>query len=139
MSRDLRAFAHSRCNIQIHIVFVTKYRHPVLTADIESDIIQLCQGICEKNRSYLLEAKADLGMKDHMHLLIDFAPDVSVSKLVNTMKTVTSREIRKHFAAELKPLYWKPVFWKRGYCAVSGGGATLEVIKSYIQSQGKDD
>ena len=64
---------------------------------------------------------------------------VSVSKLANTIKTVTSREIRKRFALMLKPYYWKPVFWKRGYCAVSGGGATLEVIKSYIQSQGQDD
>jgi len=139
MARSLRSFAHSVCNIQIHIVFVTKYRHPVLTEQIESDIIQLCRGICEKNRSYLLEAKADLELKDHIHLLIDFAPDVAVSTLVNTMKTVTSREIRKRYAAEIKPFYWKPVFWKRGYCAVSGGGASLDTIKSYIQSQGKDD
>ncbi|MGL5875245.1 MAG: IS200/IS605 family transposase [Xenococcaceae cyanobacterium] len=139
MARSLRSFAYSVCNIQIHIVFVTKYRHPVLTEQIESDIIQLCRGICEKNRSYLLEAKADLALKDHIHLLIDFAPDVAVSTLVNTMKTVTSREIRKRYAAELKPFYWKPVFWKRGYCAVSGGGASLDVIKSYIQCQGKDD
>lgn len=139
MTRSLRAFAHSYCNIQIHMVFVTKYRHPVLTEQIESDIIQLCRSICEKNRSYLLEAKADLSKKDHIHLLIDLAPDVSVSKLANTMKTVTSREIRKRFADEIAPYYWKPVFWKRGYCAVSGGGATLEVIKSYIESQGYED
>lgn len=139
MTISLRSFAHSFCNIQIHLVFVTKYRHPVLDKHMESDIIQICRSICEKNRSYLIEAKADLEMKDHIHLLVDIAPDVSVSKLANTMKTVTSREIRKRFAAELKPYYWKPVFWKRGYCAVSGGGATLEVIKSYIQSQGKND
>ncbi|MGB3239954.1 MAG: IS200/IS605 family transposase [Geitlerinemataceae cyanobacterium] len=139
MARSLRAFAHSYCSLHVHMVFVTKYRHPVLTEQIEADMIQLCRSICEKNRSYLLEAKADLKMKDHIHLLIDIAPDVSVSKLANTMKTVTSREIRKRFADELTPYYWKPVFWKRGYCAVSGGGATLEVIKSYIEAQGKDD
>ncbi len=79
------------------------------------------------------------GIKDHIHLLVDLAPDVSISKLANTMKTVTSREIRKRYEEKLKPYYWKPVFWKRGYCAVSGGGATIDVIKSYIQSQGKDD
>ncbi len=121
------------------MVFVTKYRHSVLTEPIESDIIQLCRSICEKNRSYLLEAKADLEIKDHIHLLLDLAPDVCVSKIANTMKTVTSREIRKRYAEELKPYYWKPFFWKRGYCAVSGGGASLDVIKSYIQSQGRDD
>jgi putative transposase len=121
------------------MVFVTKYRHPVLTEQIESDIIQLCRSICQKNRSYLVEAKADLEMKDHIHLLVDLAPDVAISKLANTMKTVTSREIRKRYTQQLKPYYWKPVFWKRGYCAVSGGGASLDVIKAYIQSQGKDD
>jgi putative transposase len=139
MTRSLRPFAHSSCNIQIHLVFVTKYRHPVLDEQIESDIIQICRSICEKNRSYLVEAKADLELKDHIHLLLDLAPDVSISKLANTMKTVSSREVRKRYAEKLKPYYWKPVFWKRGYCAVSGGGATIDVIKSYIQSQGKDD
>jgi putative transposase len=121
------------------MVLVTKYRHPVITEAIESDIIQLCRNICSKNRCYLLEAKADLELKDHIHLLIDLAPDVAISTLANTMKTVTSREIRKRFAEELKPFYWKPVFWKRGYCAVSGGGAPLEILKKYIDNQGKED
>jgi putative transposase len=139
MATSLRSFAHSVCNIQIHMVLVTKYRHPVITEAIESDIIQLCRNICTKNRCHLLEAKADLELKDHIHLLIDLAPNVAISTLANTMKTVTSREIRKRFAEELKPFYWKPVFWKRGYCAVSGGGAPLEIIKRYIESQGKED
>ncbi len=139
MTRSLRPFAHSFCNIQIHLVFVTKYRHPVLDEQIEADIIQMCRSICEKNRSYLVEVKADLELKDHIHLLVDLAPDVSISKLANTMKTVSSREIRKRYAEKLKPYYWKPVFWKRGYCVVSGGGAAIDVIKSYIQSQGKED
>jgi putative transposase len=139
MTRGLRSFAHSVCNIQIHMVFVTKYRYPVIDEQIEADIIQLCRSICQKNRSYLLEAKADLGSKDHIHLLLDLAPDVAISTIANTLKTVTSREIRKRYAERLKPFYWKPVFWKRGYCAVSSGGATLEVLRSYIEAQGKDD
>lgn len=139
MTRTLRSFAHSVCSLHTHMVFVTKYRHPVLTEQIESDIIQLCRGICEKNRCYLIEAKADLKLKDHIHLLIDMAPDVAPSRLSNTLKTVTSREIRKRYAEELKPYYGKPVFWKRGYCAVSGGGASLDVIAAYIKSQGTDD
>ena len=135
----MRSFAHSYCGIKIHIVFVTKYKHSVITGQIESDIISLIRGICEKNRCILEEAKADLNGADHIHLLVDMAPDVSISKLCNTMKTVTSREIRKRYAQELKPYYWKPVFWKRGYCAVSSGGAPLEKLKSYIESQGVDD
>jgi putative transposase len=139
MTRGLRSFAHSVCNIQIHIVFVTKYRHAVISGQIESDIVQLITSICQQNRCILLEAKADLGENDHIHLLIDLAPDVSISKLCNTLKTVTSREIRKRFAVELKPYYWTPVFWKRGYCAVSAGGASLEILKNYIDAQGNQD
>ena len=52
------------------------------------------------------------GTDDHIHLLIDVAPKISLSKLVNILKTITSREIRKEFAEQLKPFYWKPIFWK---------------------------
>jgi putative transposase len=139
MPRGLRSFAHSVCNIQIHLVFVTKYRHGVISGLIEKDIVELISGICQKNRCILLEAKADLGGADHIHLLVDLAPDVCISKFCNALKTVTSREIRKRYAKELQPYYWKPYFWKRGYCAVSAGGATLEVLKAYIEEQGYDD
>lgn len=138
MNRKIKSFAHSICDIQIHIVFVTKYRHPVIDGDIERDIIALIKGICTKNKCVLCEAKADLGAKDHIHLLIEFAPDISISKLCNVLKTVTSREIRKRYAQQLQPYYWKPVFWKRGYCAVSSGGATLDVLKNYIEDQGSN-
>jgi putative transposase len=138
MTRRLRSFAHTVASIKIHIVFCTKYRHPVITGDIEADVISLIRGICIKNDCILEEAKADLGEADHIHLLIDLAPKVAVSTLCNTLKTVTSREIRKRYAEELRPYYWKPVFWKRGYSAVSAGGAPLEVLKKYIEDQDDD-
>ncbi|WP_424101936.1 IS200/IS605 family transposase [Moorena producens] len=139
MSTAFRSFAQTVSLIKIHIVFVTKYRHPVITGDIEEDILDLAKSICEKNNCILEDAKADLGTNDHIHLLIDLAPKVSISKLCNTLKTVTSREIRKRYAKELAPYYWKPVFWKRGFSAVSCGGAPLSVLKQYIENQGYDD
>jgi putative transposase len=135
----LRKFAHTVSAIKVHVVFVTKYRHSVIEGDIEKEVVRIAQGICQKNDCILEEAKADLGTKDHIHLLIDLAPKVSISVLCNTLKTVTSREIRKHYAEQLKPYYWKPVFWKRGYSVVSAGGASLEVLKEYIEEQGYDD
>ena len=97
-------------------------------------IAQLCQTQdCE-----LLECKADLGKGDHIHLLVDLAPKISLSKLVNILKTITSREIRKEFAEQLKPYYWKPVLWKRGFGYTSAGGAPLTVLKQYIENQGYD-
>ncbi|MEL6381848.1 MAG: IS200/IS605 family transposase [Cyanobacteria bacterium J06626_18] len=139
MVTQLRSFAHSVALIKIHVVFVTKYRHPVITEAIEADIRALAEGICLKCDGSLEEAKADLGSRDHIHLLLDLAPKMSVSRLCNTLKTVTSRAIRRRYAQQLKPYYWKPVFWKRGFSAVSCGGAPLVVLKQYIENQGYDD
>lgn len=102
-------------------------------------MVELLQNVCQKNDSLLLQAKADLGKADHIHLLIDLAPKVAVATLCNVLKTVTSREIRRRYAQELRPYYWKPVFWKRGYAAVSAGGASLEMLKKYIDQQGYED
>lgn len=120
-------------------MFITKYRHPVISYAIEADIRALAQSICEKNDCILEDAKADLGTNDHIHLLVDLTPKVAISKLCNTIKTVTSREIRKRYAKELAPYYWKPVFWKRGFSAVSCGGVPLSVLKQNIENQGYDD
>ncbi|MEB3277930.1 MAG: IS200/IS605 family transposase [Lyngbya sp.] len=139
MPKGFRAFAHCVCRIHLHIVFVTKYRHPVINEQIEARLKTMMTRLCETQKCILLECKADLGKQDHIHLLVDMAPDIAVSRLVNTLKTITSREIRKEFAQYLKPYYWKPVFWKRGYCSASVGGATLSVLKQYIEEQGYDD
>ncbi|MCY7282161.1 MAG: IS200/IS605 family transposase [Cyanobacteria bacterium CAN_BIN43] len=139
MSRKLKHYAHAVCGIQIYIVFCTKYRHPVFTQAMESRLKTLLEKLCTTQKCELLEIKADLEKRDHVHLLVEVAPDIAVSKLVNILKTISSRELRKEFAEHLKPYYWKPVFWKRGYCAVSAGGASLEVLKQYIESQGYDD
>lgn len=139
MANKLRSFSHSVALLKVHIVFVTKYRHPVITDEIEADIKALAESICAKSDCILEDALADLGNKDHIHLLIDLAPKVSVSKLCNTLKTVTSREIRRRYAQQLKSYYWKPVFWKRGFSAISCGGAPLSVLKQYIENQGYDD
>ena len=138
MTSRMRSFAHTVACIKVHVVFVTKYRHPVVHGEIEKEIVRICQSICNKNDCILEEAKADLGSNDHIHLLIDLSPKTSLSKLCNVLKTVTSREVRKHYATELKPYYWKPVFWKRGFSAVSAGGASLSVLKEYIENQGYD-
>ena len=139
MPKGFRAFAHCVCRIHLHIVFVAKYRHPCITEEMETRMLQLFKRICEAQKCLLLECKADLGKKDHIHLLVDMAPDVPISRLVNTLKTISSREIRKEFAEYLRAFYWKPVFWKRGYGVVSAGGASLEVLKQYIEEPGYED
>jgi putative transposase len=78
------------------------------------------------------------GEEDHLHILFSAPPQIQLSKDINSFKTVTSRLIRKEFADHLKRFYWKPYFWSRSYLILSCGGAPIEVIKQYIEYQGKN-
>nr|WP_281815010.1 IS200/IS605 family transposase [Vallitalea longa] len=60
---------------------------------------------------------------------------MELAKLVNTLKTVSSRLIRKKHSEYLKEYYCKPVFWSRSYCILTTGGATIEMIEKYIRPQ----
>ena len=128
----LKSHAHCVFSLHIHIVFVTKYRKKVITEPILTRLKAIFTKLCEAQKCHLTEFN---GEADHVHLLIELAPDIAISKLVNILKTISSREIRKEFKEHVAKFYWKPVFWNSAYCAISAGGAPLEVLKQYIQSQ----
>jgi len=90
--------------------------------------------ICDNSRCVLVEMD---GVADHVHLLVDASPSIQPSRLVNTLKTISSRELRKEFATELARHYEKSVLWSRAYCILSAGGAPLDEIKKYVQDQSK--
>ena len=75
------------------------------------------------------------GEPDHLHLLISASPKIQPSKMVNSLKTATSRLVRKSFPEHLSRFYWKPFFYSRSYCLISCGGAPLEIIKQYLLQQ----
>jgi len=129
---SLKSHAHCAYNLRIHIVFVTKYRKNVITESILARLKEIFAKLCETQKCGLVEFN---GEADHVHLLVDLAPDIAISKLVNILKTISSREIRKEFKEHIAKFYWKPVFWTSAYCAISAGGAPLEILKQYIQSQ----
>ena len=136
VSNNLHSHRHSVYRITLHIVFVTKYRKKVITAQILERLREIFSRLCQNQKSELLEFS---GEEDHVHLLVDISPDVSLSKLVNTLKTISSRMIRKEFADHINKFYWKPVFWTGAYCVISAGGAPLEVLKTYIQNQNEPE
>ena len=74
------------------------------------------------------------GEDDHVHLLINYPPKVAVSNLVNSLKGVSSRHLRKEFP-EIKNKLWGGSLWSPSYFASSCGGAPLEIIKQYIEQQ----
>lgn len=98
----------------------------------ESDRRGVFARLCENQKCQLTSFNAE---SDHCHLLVELYPDVAPSRLVNTLKTVSSRLIRRDYQAHLSKFYHKPVFWTGAYCIISTGGAPLEVIKKYIESQ----
>ena len=127
-----RRSSHALFCIRLHIVFVTKYRRKVITAPILERLKLIFSELCEAQDCLVIEFN---GEADHVHLLLDIAPNVSVSELVKILKSGASRVVRKEFADHLKKFYFKPVFWSSSYFVNSCGGAPLEAVKKYIQNQ----
>ena len=120
--------------MQYHLVLVTKYRRKCFTPEVISFLKETSEELCHKWDCNLIEFG---GEEDHIHMLISCHPSMQMSIFVNNLKTVTSRLTRKKFAKHLKQFYWKPVLWTRAYCILTTGGATIEVIKKYIENQGR--
>jgi putative transposase len=134
--QEVQALHHCVFSLQYHLVLVTKYRKMVISPEILKRLNEIFDETLSKWNCKLVEFN---GEPDHVHLLFFATPNLELSRLVNNLKTVSSRLIRRDFAREIKKIYWKPVFWHRSYCVLSCDGAPLEVIKRYIQNQGSDD
>ena len=123
---------HSCFLLQYHLVLVTKYRHPVLTGKVKDFVYSYLQ---EKMKLAGLNILEMNGEPDHIHILFEAPPSIDLAKMVNGLKTGSSRMTRKNFPDELAPYYWKPAFWSMSYfiCTVSDRNA--ETLKRYIQDQ----
>jgi putative transposase len=130
-SNELRAGRHCVFNLHVHLVFVTKYRRGVFTKAILNRMQEVLETVCNDFEAEMIEFD---GEEDHVHLLINYPPKVQISKLVNSLKGVSSRILRKEFPV-LANRYYKGVLWSPSYFAASCGGAPISIIKQYIQSQ----
>jgi putative transposase len=135
LEQELKSHAHCVFRIYYHIVFVTKYRRKVLYHEVLTRLREHFARICVNAGCELVEYN---GEADHVHLLVDSHPNMAPSRLVNTLKTISSREVRREFADLMNRHYRKPVLWHRAYCILSAGGAPLDVIKKYIEGQKAD-
>lgn len=105
---------------QYHLVFVTKYRREAINAEIWKTLSSKFNKVIADFEGSILEENWE---QDHAHLLVDFPPKHSISKVVNSLKGVSSRAVKRG------------TFWSPSYCALTCGGAPLEVIKNYITNQ----
>ena len=134
-NQDLKTLNHCIYSLQYHLVLVTKYRRKVINKPMLSRLEEIFHRLLNQWDCELIEFN---GESDHVHLLISTNPKTQSSKLVNNLKTVTSRLIRKEFEEQVNRVYLKPVFWSRTYCLLSVGGAPLSVLKQYIENQAEN-
>lgn len=134
MMQYYRKTSHTVYDCLYHIVWVTKYRYPVLIGDIALRIRELVRQICNENQVEIIRGKVS---NDHVHIYVSVPPYLSISKLAQLIKGKTSRKIQQEFP-ELKKRYWGNHFWAVGYFVRTSGNVTDEMIKEYIENQSQD-
>lgn len=132
LSRNLRRGRTCVFLMHVHLVFVTKYRRNVFTKKILKELKNVFESICFDFEAKLVECE---GEKDHVHLLIEYHPKVAISRLVNSLKGVSSRLIRKKNYPTIQKALWGGSLWSPSYFAGACGGAPLAIIRQYIEQQ----
>ncbi|MFE1560406.1 IS200/IS605 family transposase [Streptomyces sp. NPDC058734] len=131
---EIRTGRHCAFLLHAHLVFVTKYRHKVFTDRHLRRMEQIMRDVCA---DFEVELKEFNGENNHVHLLVSFPPKVALSKLINSLKGVSSRYMRREFP-ELERHYWRAQrLWSGSYFAGSVGGAPLSVVRQYIEQQNR--
>ena len=124
-------------NLNYHIVWGTKYRNKVLTEQIEKDLKSLMYQIAEE-KGFTIE-HLEIGLDDHVHLLVSAPPKLSVTTIVSCLKgTSAFRLFRMH--PELKSFYWKKEdrhLWSPSYYVESIGASIQHAVAKYIDDQRK--
>lgn len=126
---------HSKYSLKVHLVFVVKYRKKIINKDIDFFLKTKLRQIADRSNFGIELIETN---KDHIHLLIDYEPKVSVLQIVRRLKQEITYELWKVHESYLKKYFWKEhVFWSDGYFACSiGEGASYNTIQEYIKLQG---
>lgn len=133
---DLRRGRYVVFNLHVHLVFVAKYRRKVFTKEVLDDMRGIFESVCTDFEAQLVDFD---GENDHVHLLVNYPPKVSISKLVNSLKGVSSRMIRKKNYPSIHEKLWGGALWSPSYFAGSCGGAPITIIRQYIKQQNTPD
>ena len=129
----LRNNNHSVFAIHFHLILVVKYRKKVINDEISERLKEIFEYIQGNYNIALEEWNHDI---DHVHILFRSEPNSNISKFINAYKSASSRLIKKEYPSIRASLY-KEMFWSQSFCLISTGGANIETIKKYIESQGE--
>lgn len=128
----IRHGRHCVFSLHVHLVFVTKYRKVCFTDRVLIHLEEIFRSVATDFEAEIIEFE---GEGDHVHLLIHYPPKVSISKLVGSLKGVSSRRIRETNYPEIRKKLWGKALWSPSYFAGSCGGAPIEIIRQYIEQQ----
>lgn len=133
MKYELQSTRHAKYLLHAHLVFTPKYRKKIFIKNHFDVMRQVFEDVCTKMDATLVEFD---GEADHVHLLVLYPPRISIAVLVNSLKGVSSRMLRKQFPIFKKVYSGEDVaLWSRSYFAASVGGAPIEILRQYIEQQ----
>lgn len=132
---DIKKSQHSVYALTYHVVFVTKYRRPVLTEEMGEYLKMLGTRLMEGYGGSLVELNTD---RDHLRMLITLKPNQAPSTYICSLKTQFSKELHKHFGSEIALLLKGDALWTASYFVATTGGANIETVRKYIEDQRTD-
>ena len=124
---------HSVFSMYYHLILVVKYRRKVFDDSISNYARTIFEKIAPSYNISLLEWNHDV---DHVHIMFKAQPNSELSKFINAYKSASSRLIKKDYP-EIREKLWKEYFWSQSFCLLTTGGAPIEVIRKYIETQGE--
>ena len=135
--KEYRRGAHTVFEIQLHMVWTTKYRRPALTGEVALRVRDMIREICGQHEVTIMKGHV---AKDHLHLFVSIPPQVTISRVIQWLKGKTAYKLLGEFP-HLQKQFWGRHLWARGYFCCSSGNVTDEVIAEYIahQSHDRDD
>ncbi|MFB6784951.1 IS200/IS605 family transposase [Streptomyces sp. NPDC056352] len=129
---DIHTGRHVTHSLHAHLVFVTRCHRDVFDDDILKRCEEIMREVCAGFETELREFN---GEADHVHLLVHYPPKIALSRLINSLKGVSSRYLRAEYTSHINRIGTGSVFWSRSYFAGSRGDAPLTVIRQYIEGQ----
>lgn len=127
--------AHSVFLLHYHLVLVVKYRRQIFNDEISNRAREIFEYIAPNYNITTEEWNHD---KNHVHILFKAHPNTEISRFINAYKSAGSRLLKKEFP-QIRQKLWEERFWSQSFCLLTTGGAPIEVIKKYIESQGQND
>jgi putative transposase len=126
-----RSSSHTKFDIKLHFVWITKFRKPLLTGEVAIRVREITRQICAEYEVEILKGHIS---KDHVHLFVSVPPHISASDLMQKIKGKSSRKLLMEFQ-HIRKQCWGRHVWARGFFAASSGNVTDEVIMEYIRTQ----